>query len=50
MTRRSFLAGKIIRLSPAVYFGLFALMMVPVTIAFVAIARRFNALTGAPDV
>jgi POT family proton-dependent oligopeptide transporter len=30
------------KLSPGTYFGLFALVMVPVTVAFVLIARRFN--------
>lgn len=30
------------RLSPGVYFGLFALLMIPVTLAFILIARRFN--------
>jgi POT family proton-dependent oligopeptide transporter len=30
------------RLSPGNYFGLFALVMIPVTLAFVVIARRFN--------
>lgn len=30
------------RLSPGTYFGLFALLMIPVTLAFILIARRFN--------
>ena len=29
-------------LSPGRYFGLFALVMVPVTVAFVLVSRRFN--------
>lgn len=30
------------KLSPGLYFGLFALVMIPVTVAFILIARRFN--------
>jgi POT family proton-dependent oligopeptide transporter len=34
--------GTDFRLTPGPYFGLFALIMVPVTIAFVFVSRRFN--------
>jgi POT family proton-dependent oligopeptide transporter len=35
-----------ITLSPGLYFGLFAGLMVPVTVAFVLVARRFNRLAS----
>ena len=35
-------AASRLTLSPGVYFGLLALLMVPVTIAFILVARRFN--------
>jgi POT family proton-dependent oligopeptide transporter len=31
-----------VKLTPRTYFGLFALLMIPVTAAFVLVARRFN--------
>lgn len=34
--------GLGLTLSPGTYFGLFALLMVPVTLAFVLVSRRFN--------
>jgi len=43
------LFGTKFRMTPTIYFGLFTLMMVPVTIAFVVIARRFNALPVGHD-
>jgi proton-dependent oligopeptide transporter, POT family len=42
---RSVSVGSLtVRFSPCVYFSLFTLMMIPVVIAFVLVARRFNAL------
>jgi len=38
------LGSLTVRLSPSVYFGLFGLMMIPVLIAFLLVARRFNRL------
>jgi POT family proton-dependent oligopeptide transporter len=39
------LGGAALHLTPTIFFGFFALLMVPVTISFVFIARRFNALS-----
>jgi dipeptide/tripeptide permease len=36
------LGGFSVRLSPEIYFGLFTVMMIPVVIAFLVVARRFN--------
>ncbi len=38
--------GLTIQLSPPLYFGLYTLMMVPVMVAFVFVARRFNVTDG----
>jgi POT family proton-dependent oligopeptide transporter len=40
------LGSLAVRLTPGVYFGLFTLLMVPVMIAFLLVARRFNATLG----
>jgi len=47
---RSISLGSLaVRLSPSVYFGFFTAMMVPVMIAFLLVARRFNRLpAGSP--
>ena len=41
--------GTSITLSPGVYFMLFAVLMIPVTLAFILVARRFNREVAGPD-